>query len=129
MRVEKDLAAALRRRDLEGLFRVGHREFVGDDDIPHPLHLCVAAGADDAGPVDPARVNGAHDLEVLFRNAPIRVNVQDAIGIAEIFLDVKDAIVTQEFELSVEHLLFACEVSNLVGSDAVREIKYLSCPN
>ena len=53
MRVEQDLAAALRRRDLEGLFRFCHWEFMGGDDVPHPLHLLVTRRADDAGPVDP----------------------------------------------------------------------------
>ena len=42
MGIEQDLAAQLRRRDLEGIFRFRHREFVGDDDVPHPLHLLVA---------------------------------------------------------------------------------------
>ena len=74
MRVEQDLAAPLRRRDLEGLFRFRHREFVGDDHIPHPLHLLVAQRTDDAGPVDPARVNGAHDLEVFLRDRRVGVD-------------------------------------------------------
>jgi hypothetical protein len=36
MLVEQDLAAPLRRQDLEGLFRFRHREFVGGDDV----HIC-----------------------------------------------------------------------------------------
>ena len=50
MRVEQDLAALLCCRDFEGLFRFRHREFVGDDNVPHALHLLVAQHTDDTGP-------------------------------------------------------------------------------
>jgi len=53
--------------------------------------------------------------------------VQDAVGIAQILLDVENTIVTYKINLRVEHLLFACEIGDLVESNTVREIKNLGC--
>ena len=129
VRIKQDFAALLAGRNLERFLSLRHRELMGDYLVPHPLYLFVAQHTDDAGPVDPARVNGAHDLEVLLRDRRVGVDAQEAVGIAQILLDVEDTIVTHDVNLRIEHLLFACEIGDLVWSDTVREIKHLGLLN
>lgn len=117
VRIKQDFAALLTGRNLERFLSLRHRELMGDYLVPHPLHLLVAQHTDDPGPVDPARVNGGHDLEVLLRDSSVGVDTQEAVWIAQILLDVKDTLVPDTIERVIEPLVGMLGVHPVIHAD------------
>ena len=62
VRVKQNFAALLTGRNLMGYYLV-----------PHLLHLPVTQHADDPGPVNSARVDGAHNFQVFLGDVSVRI--------------------------------------------------------